>query len=100
MTEVDLFFYVKGLAYLVATLFVIVHMSRSWSGVESLGRRLRYYILLGLAINNTGASVTQAATDDPVQWWHVTSLGLAFALVVVMVVSIREDARARPDRLP
>lgn len=85
------FYYAKGLTALVATILVIRHMSLAWHGVESRGRRWRYYVLFGYSALVTGASVGQVHAGTPVNWWNVASLFLSGYLICAMWISIRED---------
>ena len=93
MTSDDLYL-LKGVLYLISTVLVIAHMNQTWGNVETWGRRLRYYVLLELAILGTAASVGQIqAPSVGFPWYQYGSLTLATLLIVAMLVSIREDRR-------
>lgn len=85
------FFYAKGLAALVATLLIVVHMSRAWPTVGSPGRRFRYYGLLAYSALVTGASVGQVQAGTPVNWWNIGAFVVSLFLIYAMAVSIAED---------
>lgn len=87
------FFYAKGILALVATVLVIVHMSKAWSTVGSPGRRFRYYALFGYSALVTGASPGQVHAGTPVNWWNLASFFLSGFLVYAMSVSIAEDGK-------
>lgn len=85
------FYVVKGCLALLATLGIIWHMSRTWSTVETLGRRLRYYSLLYFAVLITYASVEQITLDALVAPRNIGSVIGVFLVVAAVVVSLRED---------
>lgn len=91
--EGDLFYFVKGIVALTATLLLISHMSRKWASITSLGQRLRYLTLFYFAGLITFKSVDQAANHDAVTWSAIAAFGGAALLVFTSVVSIREDRR-------
>lgn len=87
------FFVAKGMVALVASLLVIGHMAHTWSGVTTLGRRLRYFALLAATSLYASASVEQVEEAELVDFRHLGVIAVLLLVIVAMVVSIREDLR-------
>lgn len=88
------FFVAKGIIALTATCLLLSHMTTAWSQTFSPGQRLRYLALLACAVSLTGASVEQVQQDAVVNFRNVGALVAAVAILVAMVVSIRESRRS------
>lgn len=89
-----LFFVIKGILGLIATLMLLFHMSISWGNiirVGTLGQELRYLTLLGLSVLITGASAEQIHQHHPVDYRSLGAFILAASLIVAMGVSLKED---------
>lgn len=85
------FYVAKGLLALVATIGIIVHMSRTWSRVETWGRRLRYFSLLYFAMLITYASVEQITLGTLVAPRNVGAMVGVFLAIAAVWVSLLED---------
>lgn len=90
----EVYYWLKGLTSLLATVLVIAHMSTAFRDeFMSLGRRLRYYCLLIAGVVLTGASVEQVDQTVPVNYRNLGGMILAASIVFAMVVSIAESRR-------
>lgn len=90
-----LFYWVKGVLSLVAVGLLLAHMRhvRTHEAL-TLGRWLRYLVLLYLAVLMAGASVEQVSDSAIVSYRNLGGLVGSVVLIVAMVVSIRETSRS------
>lgn len=89
-----LYFVAKGVVALIATLLLIIHMNLTWDHVThhgTPGQRLRYYTLLAFSVLVSGSTLEQIREDSPVSYRHLAVMFVMIALIIAMVVSIKED---------
>lgn len=86
-----LFYVAKGFLALVATVMLIVHMTRTWDYVTTLGQRMRYLTLLALSVLITSATIEQLQQDAPVNYRNLGTLVCVLMLIGAMAQSLRED---------
>lgn len=86
------FYILKGGLSLVATALLLFHMRKvKAQEALTLGRWLRYLVLLYLAVLMTGASVEQVSDESLVSYRNLGSLVGAVVLIIATVVSIHES---------
>lgn len=93
-----LYFSVKGVLALCATLLLVTHMNLAWSELMSPGRRLRYMALLYFAVLLTVSTVAQERAHAVVAY---TNLGAGVGVIILNVaaiVSLHETSRSRRMR--
>lgn len=89
------FYVLKGLLFLVATVLLVAHMSRTWSQTIGRGQRLRYLTLLYFSVLFTAASVEQVQQHAVVNYRNLGGLVGSGLLIVTMCVSLGEYRRSR-----
>lgn len=92
------FYVVKGVLGLLATVMLIVHMSHTWDRMVSLGQRLRYITLLAFSILVTGATLEQLQQDAGVNYRNLGAMVCVLLLVGAMLASLDEDVRRHRRR--
>lgn len=92
MTE--MFFLLKGLTALAATILLIVHMQEEWTTNLSWGRRLRYLALLSASIAVTFSSSKQVAENQSFEGENIGGLITALLVLSAALVSIHEHRRS------
>lgn len=88
-----LYFTVKGVLALIATVLLLIHMNRSWAELMSPGRRLRYIALLYFGTLLTVSTVDQKNMHAVVAY---TNLGAGIGVIllnVAAIVSLTETTR-------
>lgn len=86
-----LFYVLKGVIALIATVGLIVHMSHTWHQIVRWGQRLRYLSLLAFAFLITGATIEQLEQDAVVNYRNLGTFVCALLLLVAVAASIRDD---------
>lgn len=94
-------FIIKGVISMFGVLLLVYHMNSEWPRMKSVGQRLRYLVLLAYAVLSTGASAEQISEHSALGYRHLGGLIVSVALLIVMIVSIREAyERQDSDKLP
>lgn len=91
----QLFYFIKGLLAVVATVMVVAHMMHTWHNVTGLGQRLRYFALLALTMLVAFASAEQVDEGVLVSYRNLGGFAGTCLVAYAMWVSIREDMRRR-----
>lgn len=87
----QVFFLVKGLIALTASVCLIPHTWMVWVEDLSTGRRLRYVALLAASLAITNASRIQIEANLPVDQRAVQGLIVAVLILAAAVVSLLES---------
>lgn len=90
MSDQDLFI-VKGFVALITTILLIIHTIKVWDTPVSLGRRLRYYALLGWCFLATTATVEQLHERVSFETRNVGAAVMIAISFAAAVVSLYED---------
>lgn len=89
-----LFFIVKGVLALTATVLLVWHMARK-SEPMTMGQQLRYLTLLYFAVLVTGASADQTGSHAPVNWYNIGGFVGVVLLILAAAVSLHESRTRR-----
>lgn len=89
----DDFYVAKGILALIATLFLIAHMSRTWARTDGWGQRLRYLTLFYFAVLLTASSVEQTSQHALVNYRNIGGIVGAVLCIVAAAVSLHETRR-------
>lgn len=90
----ELFYLIKGLMGLIATVLVIYHTNQAWTYVVkhgTYGQRWRYFSLMMFMGVATESSVQQIQQRAPVQIFNIATAVVIVFTIVAMVISIRES---------
>lgn len=89
-----MFYLLKGVLGLLATVLVVYHTNQAWTYVVkhgTYGQRWRYFSLMLFMGVATESSVQQIQQKAPVQSFNIATAVVILFTIVAMVISIRES---------
>lgn len=92
----DVFFGAKAFLAFMATILLIMHMSRIWPALlarSTRGQVMRYVALLAYTMTVAFGSLEQIADNETVAWRHLVSILIAIYVIAAMIISLKEDPK-------